>query len=377
MQLSLPTCTNLSIAALLAAMFAWTGCAMPARSFVLLAPDHKDVNRMPAMELKAPPAPFQFHNATDSNLGTRIRLNDWSPMVYEWLTLDSLLKVHPNQAFVIIRNDTVLYEHYREGDASAQFPSYSVAKSFTSALVGFALQDGLINSMDDLVASYLPDMCADPRYQRVTLAHLLNHTSGLQHPLTVDGLLYYGNDLRKAKRHIRFKHEPGTVQAYMNINMLLLGAVLEKQTGEPLSAYMQKKLWSPLGMEYDARWSTDKHDRIKPYCCLQAAARDYAKLGRLYLNKGEWHGQQMLPREWVERSIARDTTDGGTFGYHNSWYIGLAGYDDFIAIGLYRQHLYVHPGKNIIMVALNRKPENKRQRKFNWEDALRQIVDQL
>lgn len=332
---------------------------------------------MPAMELKASPVPFRFQATEKNALGSQIRINDWSPIVYEWLSLDSLLQVHPNQAFIIIRNDTVIYEHYREGDVSAQFPSYSVAKSFTSALVGFALQEGLIGSMDERLADHLPGMSDDPRYARVTLAHLLNHTSGLQHPLSVDGLLYYGNNLMKAKKYILFKHDPGTVQAYMNINIMLLGAVLEKLTGAPLSAYMQKKLWGPLGMEFDARWSTDKHNRIKPYCCLQAAARDYAKLGRLYLNKGEWQGRQLLSREWVEQSIARDTTAGGTFGYHNSWYIGLAGYEDFIAIGLYRQHLYVHPGKNIIMVSLNRKPKGKRQRKFNWEDALRQIVDQL
>lgn len=361
----------------LLAVLIWTGCAMPARSYVLLAPDYKDVNRMPALPLEAPADPFIFHPSDSDDLGSSIRLNDWSPMVYQWLTLDSLLKVHPNQAFVIIRNDTVIYENYREGDASALFPSYSVAKSFISALMGFALQDGLIGSMDDFVADYLPDMSADPRYRQVKLSHLLNHTSGLYHPLTVDGLLYYGNNLMKARRHMRFKYDPGTVQAYMNINTLLLGMLLEKQTGAPLSAYMQQKLWQPLGMEYDARWSTDRHDRVKPYCCIQAAARDYAKFGRLYLNKGEWQGQQLLDRQWVEQSIARDTTEGGTFGYHNSWYIGLGAYEDFLAIGLYRQHLYVHPGKNVIMVALNRKPKDRRQKKFNWEDALRQIVDQL
>jgi CubicO group peptidase (beta-lactamase class C family) len=355
----------------------WSSCGMPARSFVLLAPDYKDVNRMPALDVNAPDVPFRFNASSTTDLGRKILVNDWSSRFYDRLYLDSLLSYHPNQAFVIIRNDTVVYERYREEDPQALFPSYSVAKSFVSALVGFALQDSLIGSECDLVVDYLPDLSDDPRYQRLTIEHLLNHTSGLFHPLTVDGLLYYGNDLRKVRRHIRFHHEPGKVQAYMNINTLLLGLILEKQTGAPLNAYLEKKLWKPLGMEQTARWSTDRHDRIKPYCCLQATARDYAKLGRLYLNGGNWEGQQLLDRDWVNHSISRDTTEGGTFGYHHSWYIGYKGYDDFMAIGLYRQYLYVNRAKNIIIVSLNRKPRNARQKRFNWEDAIRQVVDQL
>jgi CubicO group peptidase (beta-lactamase class C family) len=354
-----------------------SGCGMPARSFILLTPDHKDVYRMPALPLTAPPAPFRFQESANKDLGKRLRLNVWAPLVPVTRNLDQVLEWYPNQAFVIIRNDTVLYEYYREGKSAAQFPSYSVAKSFISALVGFALQDGLLGSINDPVAKYLPGICDDPRYGRVTLQHLLNHTSGMEHSLTIDGLLYYGNHIDKGFRHMRFVHEPGTNQAYMNINTLLLGFVLEKVTGAPLSTYMQQKLWTPLGMEYDAQWSTDRDGRIKPYCCLQAAARDYAKLGRLYMHKGEWQGQQLLNRSWIEQSIARDTTDGGTFGYHNSWYIGYGPYGDFLAIGLYRQHLYVYPEKGIVIVALNRRPHGKEEKKFNFEDFLHQLVDQL
>jgi CubicO group peptidase (beta-lactamase class C family) len=170
---------------------------MPFKAFFLLTPDHKDVHRMPAKELKAPQVPFQFHESADKGLGKRLKMNVWAPLVPVTRNLDQILEWYPNQAFVIIRNDTVLYEKYREGDPSAQHPSYSVAKSFTSALVGFALQDGLLGSINDPVAKYLPGICDDPRYAKVTLQHLLNHTSGMEHSLTIDGLLYYGNDLEK------------------------------------------------------------------------------------------------------------------------------------------------------------------------------------
>lgn len=354
------------------------GCALPMRGVVYLRPDLKDHQWLHALDIKAPETPFRFTECEPNNLGERIGLNDWSPYVVPlWRNLNELLEAHPNQAFIIIRNDTILYQHYADKDPKHLHPSYSVAKSFTSALVGFALQDGLIGSLDELISDHLPDLCDDPRYKRVKLKHLLNHTSGIEHPLTVDGLLYYGKYLGKASRFIKFKNEPGTNQAYMNMNIWLLGQMLEKVTGAPLNEYMQAKLWIPLGMESDARWTADRKDRIKPYCCIQATALDYAKFARLYLNKGNWNGEQLLSKDWVESTLSRDTTEGGTFGYHNCWYIGYKEYNDFMAIGLYKQHLYINPDKNVIMVSMNERPRSNAQKALNWEDIFRQIVDQL
>lgn len=358
-----------------AVSFLSTGCALNLHSLFRLKPDLSDHRWLRALPLEASTQPFRFAHSTDTTWGTRLRVNDWSPPVVPlWRTLHELVKAHPNQAFVVIRNDTVLYEHYTRS-AGQLNPSYSVAKSFTSALVGFAVQDGLL-ALTDPVAKYLPDLSPDPRYAKVTIAHLLNHTSGIEHPLVVDGLFYYGDRTERAYKFIRFKHEPGTQQAYMNMNIWLIGRVLEKVTGAPLNRYMQAKVWGPLGME-SARWSADADDHIKPYCCLQATALDYAKFGRLYLNKGEWQGKRLLNKEWIEQSIARDTTQGGTFGYHNCWYLGYKEEMDFVAIGLYKQHLYINPRKKVIIVSLNDRPHGYAQRKLNWEDICKQIVDQL
>jgi CubicO group peptidase (beta-lactamase class C family) len=354
------------------------GCALPIKSIVYLRPDLKDHKRMNARTMKAPEKAFCFHQNERENFGDVVKVNDWSPAVVPlWRSLNELVEAHPNQALVIIRNDTVLFEHYDDNENLRLHPSYSVAKSFTSALVGFALQDGLISSLDEYVADYLPDWSDDPRYRKVQLKHLINHTSGIEHPLTVDGLLYYGSYLGKAKRFIKFENEPGTNQAYMNMNIWLLGQVLEKVTGAPLNEYMQAKIWIPLGMESDAKWTADKKDRIKPYCCIQATALDYAKFGRLYLNKGNWNGEQLLSEEWVNSTLARDTTEGGTYGYHNCWYIGHKEYNDFMAIGLYKQHIYINPDKNIIIVSFNDRPRSAAQKALNWEDVFRQVVDQL
>lgn len=355
------------------------GCALPIRGIVYLHPDLKDHTWLRAHEIQAPEEDlFRFSSAEPNNLGQQIGINDWSPAVVPiWRTLDELVKAHPNQALVIIRNDTVMYSHYVDGNKNRLNPSYSVTKSFTSALVGFAIQDGLVASVEDHIADYLPGICKDERYQRVKIKHLLNHTSGIEHPLTVDGLLYYGRNLKRANNYIKFKNEPGTNQAYMNMNVWILGQLLEKVTGAPLDEYMEAKLWIPLGMESPARWTSDKNDWIKPYCCLQATALDYAKFGRLYLNHGNWEGEQVLNQEWVDWSLTRDTTEGGTFGYHNCWYLGHKPNNDFMAIGLYKQHIYVNQNKNIIIVSLNDRPKTKAQKKMNWEDVCRQIVDQL
>lgn len=355
-----------------------SSCAVPFRGVIYLRPDLKDHKWMHALDVGAPEEPFRFTDATTPEFGDRVRLNDWSPAVVPlWRSLNELVKAHPNQALVVIQNDSVLFEHYDNDNRNRLHPSYSVAKSFTSALVGFAIQDGLIPSLDEYVQDYLPDWSDDPRYKQLKLKHLINHTSGIEHPLTVDGLLYYGKYLGRAKRFIKFKNKPGTNQAYMNMNIWLLGQVLEKVTGAPLNEYLQSKIWIPLGMESDARWTADKKDRIKPYCCIQATALDYAKFGRLYLNKGNWQGDQLLEKDWVESTLSRDTTEGGTFGYHNCWYIGYKEYNDFMAIGLYKQHIYINPDKNVIIVSFNDRPRSAAQKALNWEDIFRQIVDQL
>jgi CubicO group peptidase (beta-lactamase class C family) len=362
----------------LLALLILSGCALPIKSIVYLRPDLKDHKRMHAHKLKAPEQPFCFYQNETKDFGDVIKVNDWSPAVVPlWRSLNELVEAHPNQALVIIRNDTILYEHYDDDANRKLHPSYSVAKSFTSALVGFALQDGLIPSLDELVDDYLPDWSKDPRWKRLRLKHLLNHTSGIEHPLTVDGLLYYGSYLGRAQRFIKFVNEPGTNQAYMNMNVWLLSQVLEKVTGKPLSDYLQEKIWTPLGMESDAKWSADRKDRVKSYCCIQATALDYAKFGRLYLKKGNWQGKQLLNEEWISTSLSRDTTEGGTYGYHNCWYIGYKDYNDFMAIGLYKQHIYINPDRNIIIVSLNDRPRSAAQKALNWEDIFRQIVDQL
>ena len=194
----------------------------------------------------------------------------------------------------------------------------------------------------------------------------------------MDATIYYGNNSYKAFQRIQFEHQPGTYQHYINVNVHLLSAILVKVSKMPLEQYLQAKIWEPLGMESDGLWSTGKKDSLaKAFCCMGATARDYAKFGRLYLNKGKWQGKQVFSETWYNKTIRRDTSNASSYNYNYCWHIGLKAYDDFMAIGLYKQHVYVNPQKNLIIVLLNNKENKLKAERVIWWNIFRQIADQV
>jgi CubicO group peptidase (beta-lactamase class C family) len=161
------------------------------------------------------------------------------------------------------------------------------------------------------------------------------------------------------------------------VNVRLLGAILKKVTKIPAQSYLQTKVWEPLGMEFDGLWSTGKRDSLtKTFCCLGATARDYAKFGRLFLNGGRWEGKQIVSTGWYQKNIAHDTSEGSSFNYNYCWHIGLKAYGDFMAIGLYKQHIYINPEKKLIIVTLNNQENLLPAERVNWWYVFRQLADQ-
>lgn len=359
----------------LVATMAIHGC-VPVRSIFLTYPDHKDSKRFAHEVVNKSDTPFQFYHAENTS-GQNIKVNDWTTDVPVFSTIKDVAAGHNTSALLIIRNDTILTEYYREGSGpDDKQASYSIAKSFISALIGIAIQEGYIENVDELVKKYLPDLNFHPYFDKLSLRHLLNHTSGIEHSLALDGFIYYG-DVQKGIKRINFDTLPGTQQRYLNVNTQLLGMVLERVTKSTATQYLQSKLWQPLGMQSDAFWSTDKKGQTKTYCCLNATAHDYAKLGRLYLNNGNWQGKQIINNDWITQSIAKDTTQGSSFGYNYSWHIGLAGYNDYMAIGMYKQHIYINPDKHLIIVLLNHSENKLKAERVNWWYVFRQIADQM
>jgi len=325
------------------------------RFFVYNFADISDYKKFPSREIKNDSAIFTFSEYQDEII----------PEVYS--TKDTLLEPYfedeKTVAFIIIHNDTIKYERYFEGyDETSIVPSFSMAKSVLSILIGCAIDDGLIQSTNEPVTNYIPEL-KENGFDKVTILHLLQMTSGLKfnegyfNPFGEVATFYYGTNLRKAIAKSELEVEPGERFDYVSGNPQILGLVLERALKDKtISEYFQEKLWTPLGMEYDASWSIDrkKNGLEKTFCCINARARDFAKIGRLYLNKGNWNGEQIVPENWVSESTKVDTTGGSVWYYQYQWWLpSLDG--DFVAEGILGQFIYVNPTKDLIIVRLGKK----------------------
>lgn len=340
-------------------------------------PDAKDIQRLPYNPIEAGDGCFQFHSDV-SGIGKQIRVNDWSTRSPYFVTLDQLNMSRPVRSMIIIRNDTLLYDFYgQKTDSDDLNPSYSIAKSFTSALVGIAIEDGHIKSVRQKVIDFIPEMKDVPMADQLQVEHLLNMTSGFKLKLSMDAKIYYGNDVSNAIKAIEFVRTPGTYQEYINMNVQLLGLVLHRATGKKPSEYLSDKIWKPINACSDALWTSDRKGEDKTFCCMGATALDYAKFGRLFLNNGNWNGKQLVPAEWVARSVSRDTANGSSFGYNYLWHIGEKEYGDFMADGMYKQNIYVNPEKNIVIVLMCNRDQKLKAESVRWRNVFRQIVDQL
>ena len=200
-------------------------------------------------------------------------------------------------------------------------------------------------------------------FDKVTILHLLQMTSGLKfnegyfNPFGEVATFYYGTNLRRAISKLKLKEEPGTHFDYVSGNPEILGLILERALKDKtISEYFQEKLWAPLGMEYDASWSIDrkKNGLEKTFCCVNARARDFAKIGRLYLNKGSYNGKQIVSENWVNESTKVDSREGSAWYYQYQWWLPTTS-GDFMAEGILGQFVYVNPSKNLIIVRLGKK----------------------
>lgn len=350
---------------------------IPLRSIFLAHPDHHDMTLFKNNVIHAGNECFEFQKAAE--MGATLKITDWTTDLPFFMPLDAFVKTHKIRSMLVIQNDSIKFSYYgKKFDSQDLHSSYSIAKSFTSALIGIAIEEGFIKNEQELAVKYLPELAHLNYANKLTISHLLNHTSGIQYSLALDGTIYYGYNILNALRRIRFETMPGTKQHYLNINIQLLGIILKRATKISPSIYLEEKIWKPIQMCSDGIWSVDEKNQLeKSFCCMGATALDYAKFGRLYLNKGIWNGKRIISESWYNQSIRRDTTDGSSFNYNYSWHIGLKEYNDFMAIGLYKQHIYINPKKNLIIVLFNDREKPLKAERVNWWFIFRQIADQL
>ncbi len=332
--------------------------------------DLKDYKKFPARTVNADSVAFTFFKAQHPKAPKNITVNDRE------VSFDKFLKDNKTVAFLIIKDDSIHYENYfSDYDSASIIPSFSVGKSVLSVLIGFAVDDGLLD-VNDSVLKYLPQL--NKSFEKVTVRDLLQMTSGVRfnesywNPFGHAASFYYGRNLYKECKKLKVVNEPAKEFDYISGNTQLLGLVLEKALkGKTISQYMEEKLWKPLQMEYSASWSLDKRNGgvEKTFCCVNARTRDFAKIGRLYLNKGNWNGKQLLSPEWVETSTKLDTANGSAWFYQYGWWLPTKN-GDFMAIGILGQYIYVNPAKNLIIVRMG-----KQAGKVDWSKFMPMLAD--
>jgi CubicO group peptidase (beta-lactamase class C family) len=327
--------------------------------------DIKDYKKFPSRPLTSNETKFKFHATSKGKYPDTLKLGTKS------VAFDKVLEDNKTVAFLIIKNDTIQYEKYFKGyHQESIIPSFSMAKSVTSILIGCAIDDGLIKSIEEPIINYIPELKKNG-FEKVTIKHLLQMTSALKfsgsyiNPFGQAASFYYGRNLKREISKLKLKGTPGEKTEYVSGNTQLLGFVLERALkGKTVTHYFQEKLWTPLEMEYDASWSIDKKKEgtEKYFCCINARARDFAKIGRLYLNKGNWNGKQIVSKKWVEESTKVDSTEGSIDEYQYQWWLP-SNDGDFMAEGILGQFIYVNPSKNIIIVRMG-----KNYGRINWSD---------
>ncbi len=278
-------------------------------------------------------------------------------------------------AITVIKNDSLLFEKYWDGYSDSSYSgSFSVAKTITSILIGVALKEGKIKSLQDKVSSYIPEF-KDGKKDDVKIVDLLTMSSGSNwdesyyNPFSVTTEAYYGSEVNKTAASVKIIHQPGTVFEYKSGDTQLLGFILEKSTGKSLSDYASEKLWKPLGATLPAYWSTDKKDgNEKAYCCFNTNARDFAKIGMLLLHYGNWKGEQILDSAYCEQAFKPCGINNSAnvpcnyYGYQ-LWILPDR-QDIYFARGILGQYIIVIPAKNMVIVRLGKTQGNRSSNGF-------------
>ncbi len=281
-------------------------------------------------------------------------------------------------AFLMIHNDSIEYEKYWDGYSDSSLSnSFSMAKSIIGALVGIAIQEGKIGSLDDPVAMYVPKFDKAENRQ-LTLRHLITMSSGLNWDEQYASLTsqtteaYYGKRLFHHMMRLKVVTPPGKYFDYMSCNTQILAYVIRNATGKSVSQYASEKIWKPVHAMHDARWSmVRKGGAEKAYCCFYSNARDFARIGKLYLDSGRWEGKQLVPEKYVLESLTpAPIMDGNqpnkNYGYH-WWLDTISGKKVFYARGILGQYIIVIPSLNAIIVRLGK------ERDKNPDGSLRDV----
>jgi CubicO group peptidase (beta-lactamase class C family) len=329
-------------------------------------PRLKDLLRTTAMKPAA--KAFQFPEGEPIALPARYEFEGVSK------SADDFIRTTDTSALLVLKGGEVRFEEYwLTGGRDVHWISWSVAKSFISTLVGIAIEEGLIDSIDTPITHYV-DALKGSAYDGASIKHVLQMSSGARwnedysdptsdvHRL---GTVMAGDaSLAAFVAGIVRETEPGTVCQYNSADTQALGMLLVEATGRTVASYMQEKISEPLGMESPGYWLVDTTGMEMVLGGLILTARDFARIGELYRNKGRWNGVQIVSEDWVEASVRPDSAHlqagqvivGGhilPLGYGYQWWVPEGTCGEFSAIGVYNQFVYVDPSRDVVIVKLS------------------------
>jgi len=269
-------------------------------------------------------------------------------------------------ALLVIKNDSIQFEKYWDGYSDSSLSnSFSMAKSVTSLLIGVAIKEGKIQSVEQSVGDFIPEFKEGAKAalkikQVLTMSSGTNWNESYSNPASETTELYYGKDLYKVATKVQMDKEPGTYHTYKSGDTQLLGLILQKATGKTISQYASEKLWEPMGAEHPALWSVDKKGgNEKVYCCFNSNVRDFARLGKLMLDSGKWKGNAIIDSNYFAQSIkpcgVKDEKGMACDYYGYQWWIDPEHPEVFYARGILGQYIIVIPSKKTIIVRLGKK----------------------
>jgi len=295
------------------------------------------------------------------------------PLTYEYAgttrNVRQFLEETETSGLIVLRDGRVMHEEYALGSSpETRWISWSVAKSIVSAMIGIALNDGLIESISDPITRYVPEL-AGSAYDGVAIEDILEMSSGARwdegYGEWTSDITRFGAEIVLGGSQDAFaasltrQRPPGTFNHYNSTDSQVLGMLLVRTTGKNLSAYTEEKLWQPLQMEHDAYWITDELGMELAFGGFNATLRDYARFGELYRNHGRWAGKQIVPESWVAASTVpgkphlqpgKRSGSDTILGYGYQWWTPPVGEEgEYSAIGVYNQFVYVNPMQGVVI----------------------------
>ena len=284
-------------------------------------------------------------------------------------SISEYLKSTYTTGFIVIKDNQIVFETYdRNHSIDGLHISWSVNKSFVSALIGIALEEGFIKSIKDPVDQYSP-ILKGTGYEGVPLEDVLQMSSGVafNEDYTdfhsdinrMGRVIALGNSINEFAASLKSDKPSGTFHHYVSMDTQVLGIVLKDATGQSPTKYLEDKIWKKLGMRSDAKWLVDDQDMELAFGTLNATLRDYARFGILFQNYGEWMGEQIIPRQWVIDSVTAtkphlkpgdNEYSSSKFGYGYQWWLPPKHKNDFMARGVYGQYIYVNPEEKVVIV---------------------------